>query len=208
MKFLYTCRIQYSTGWRKPITCLKLHVVSRKKATNHRALLREMTYKHEVSYGSSSPCTVKRDTDSLIVCRSKVMFKKKTLHSCYLLSSSHSPSTTCKKHHLYLPSCSTLLRLLTRPPAPPLSSPDPLLYPLPSSSTLFGPSALVSSVSSPAWAPIICRKLRHSRRAPIWLRYPKKHNLYLNPCSTLSNLLTRAPIICSRLQNIVVRRYD
>jgi len=32
------------TGWRRPIGCLKLHVIFRKRATNSGALLRRMTY--------------------------------------------------------------------------------------------------------------------------------------------------------------------
>ena len=34
-----------STGWRRPIGCLKLQVIFRKRATNYRALLRKLTYK-------------------------------------------------------------------------------------------------------------------------------------------------------------------
>jgi len=44
------------SGWRRPI-CLRLQAISRKRATNYRALLRKMTYKHKASYGSSPPCT-------------------------------------------------------------------------------------------------------------------------------------------------------
>jgi len=44
-----------STGWRRSIGCLKLLVIFRKKATNHRALLRKMTRKDKASYGSSPP---------------------------------------------------------------------------------------------------------------------------------------------------------
>jgi len=46
------------TGWRRPIGCLKLQVIFRQRATNYRALLQKMTYKDEVSYGSSPPCSV------------------------------------------------------------------------------------------------------------------------------------------------------
>ena len=35
--------LNVSTGWRRPIGCLKLQVIFRKRATNYRALLREMT---------------------------------------------------------------------------------------------------------------------------------------------------------------------
>jgi len=48
------------TGWRRPIGCLKLQVIYRKKATNYRALLRKMTWKDMASYGSSPPCTFER----------------------------------------------------------------------------------------------------------------------------------------------------
>jgi len=43
------------TGWRRPIGCLKLQVIFRKRATNYMALLRKMTYKDKASYGSSPP---------------------------------------------------------------------------------------------------------------------------------------------------------
>ena len=43
------------TGWRRPIGCLKLQVIFRKRATKFRALLRKMTHKDEASYGSP-PC--------------------------------------------------------------------------------------------------------------------------------------------------------
>jgi len=46
-----------STGWQRPIGCLKLQVISRKRATNHRVLLQKMTYKDQASYGSSPLCT-------------------------------------------------------------------------------------------------------------------------------------------------------
>jgi len=43
------------TGWRRPIGCLKLQVIFRKRATNYRALLREMTYTDKASCGSEPP---------------------------------------------------------------------------------------------------------------------------------------------------------
>jgi len=46
----------HTTGRRRPIGCLKLQVIFRKSATNHRALLRKMTYKDKASYGSSPHC--------------------------------------------------------------------------------------------------------------------------------------------------------
>ena len=46
------------TGWRRPIGCLKLQVIFRKRAINSRALLRKITYKDKASYGSSPPCNI------------------------------------------------------------------------------------------------------------------------------------------------------
>ena len=45
------------TGWRKPIRCLKLHIIFCKRATNYRALLRKKTYKDMAFYDSTQPCT-------------------------------------------------------------------------------------------------------------------------------------------------------
>jgi len=45
-----------NTGWRRPIGCLKLQVIFRKRATNYRALLRKMTYEAKASYASPPPC--------------------------------------------------------------------------------------------------------------------------------------------------------
>ena len=44
------------TRWQRPIGCLQLQVIFRKRATNYRALLRKMTCKDKASYGSSPPC--------------------------------------------------------------------------------------------------------------------------------------------------------
>ena len=57
------CRDGLAAGWRRPIGCLKLQVIFRKRATNYRALLRKMTYKDKGSYRSSPPCkwTVEMD---------------------------------------------------------------------------------------------------------------------------------------------------
>ena len=41
------------TGWQRPIGCLKVQVIFRKRATNYKALLRKMTFKDKASYGSS-----------------------------------------------------------------------------------------------------------------------------------------------------------
>jgi len=40
----------FPTGWQRPIGCLKLQVIFRKRATNLRALLRKTTYKDKASY--------------------------------------------------------------------------------------------------------------------------------------------------------------
>jgi len=53
----HMCGPSASTGWRRPIGCLKLQVIFSRWATNCRALLRKMTYKDMASYGSSPPCT-------------------------------------------------------------------------------------------------------------------------------------------------------
>ena len=47
----------FTTGWRRPIGCLELQVIFRKRATNYRALLRKMTCKDKASYDASQPCT-------------------------------------------------------------------------------------------------------------------------------------------------------
>jgi len=52
---VYVCK--RSTGWRRPIVCLKLQVIFCKRATNYRALLRKMTYKDKASYDSMPPCS-------------------------------------------------------------------------------------------------------------------------------------------------------
>ena len=44
------------TGWRRPIGCLKLQIIFRKRATKYVALLRKMTYREKTSCGSLPPC--------------------------------------------------------------------------------------------------------------------------------------------------------
>jgi len=44
-------------GWWRLTGCLKLQVIFRKRATNHRALLRKTTCNDKASYGSLPPCT-------------------------------------------------------------------------------------------------------------------------------------------------------
>jgi len=50
-------RLLQSKGWRRPIGCLKVQVIFRKRATNCRALLRKMAYGDKASYRSTPPCT-------------------------------------------------------------------------------------------------------------------------------------------------------
>jgi len=47
-----------NTGWRRPIGCLKLQVIFRKRTTNSRALLRKVTYEDKASYDSTPPCII------------------------------------------------------------------------------------------------------------------------------------------------------
>ena len=53
------------TGWRRPLRCLKLQVIVRKRATNYRALLQKMTYEDKASYESTPPCTCMRTSHAI-----------------------------------------------------------------------------------------------------------------------------------------------
>jgi len=46
------------TGWRRPIWCLKLQVIFRKRATNYMAVLWKMPCKDKASYESWPPCII------------------------------------------------------------------------------------------------------------------------------------------------------
>jgi len=50
-----------ATEWRIPTGCLKMHVISRKRATNYRALSRKMTHKDKAPYGPCSRHSQKSD---------------------------------------------------------------------------------------------------------------------------------------------------
>jgi len=50
-------RYVHDTGWRRPIGCLDLQVIFRKRATNYRALLWKMTYEDKAIYDSTPPCS-------------------------------------------------------------------------------------------------------------------------------------------------------
>ena len=62
----------HTTGWRRLIGCLKSQVIFRKRATNHRALLRKITCKDKTSYGSWQPCITHtkklRHTCEVVIC--------------------------------------------------------------------------------------------------------------------------------------------
>jgi len=51
------CSLYLDTVWRRLRGCLKLQVIFRKMAINHRALLWEMTYRDKASYGSLQQMT-------------------------------------------------------------------------------------------------------------------------------------------------------
>ena len=48
-----------ATEWRSPIGCHKFQVSFRERATNDRALLRQMNYKYKTFYGSSPSCILR-----------------------------------------------------------------------------------------------------------------------------------------------------
>ena len=65
----------HTTGWRRLIACLKLQFNFCKRATNYRALLREMTHTNKPSYASSSPCIDKNLKCRLVLeCCSALQF--------------------------------------------------------------------------------------------------------------------------------------
>jgi len=54
------------TAWRRPLGCLKLQVIFRKRATNYRALLRKITYGDKAFNDSTPPCTSIAHTNILL----------------------------------------------------------------------------------------------------------------------------------------------
>jgi len=48
--------LRLNTGWRRPIGCLELQVIFRKRATNYRAPVRKITCKDKASYWCAPPC--------------------------------------------------------------------------------------------------------------------------------------------------------
>jgi len=67
---------QSGTAWPRPIGCLKLQVIFRRRGTNYRALLQKITYTDKASYDSTPPCI-----ESLIP---KVMTRLWGVPSCAL----------------------------------------------------------------------------------------------------------------------------
>jgi len=49
--------IRHTTGWRRPIGCLNLQVIFRKRATNYMVFLKKMTYEDKASYDPTPLCT-------------------------------------------------------------------------------------------------------------------------------------------------------
>ena len=60
------------TWWRRPLGCLKLQVIFRKRATYYRALLRKITYEDEAPYDTTPLC-------SMVVVISSSMRQQKTV---------------------------------------------------------------------------------------------------------------------------------
>jgi len=75
------------TGWQRPIRCLKLQIIFRKKFTNYTALLQKMTYKDKASYGSSPPCTTDSTEIAKIVIR---QIPLKLLHPLLIVDTTNS----------------------------------------------------------------------------------------------------------------------
>jgi len=73
-------RVAGRTEWQRPTGCLKLQVSCRKRATNYRALLREMIYKDKASYASLPPCSnALRAVLCVLCCRQQVVWLVATL---------------------------------------------------------------------------------------------------------------------------------
>jgi len=99
----------WDTSRRRPIGCLKLQVISHKRANNYRALLRKMTYKDKASHDSTPPCTHPCTSRTLYTCTSiyisttqlgkqrpigQVIFRKRALQLLALLR-----EMTCNLRH-------------------------------------------------------------------------------------------------------------
>ena len=82
-----------TTGWRRPIGCLKLQVIIRQRATDYRALLRKMTYEDKASYDSTPPCTRLFEAYCRILSLLQGCFAKQPCN--FRLLDSHSSSKCC-----------------------------------------------------------------------------------------------------------------
>jgi len=59
LRYITILSVAYTdTGWWRHIGCLKLQIIFRKRATNHRALLRKLTCEDKASYDSTPPCII------------------------------------------------------------------------------------------------------------------------------------------------------
>jgi len=92
-----------STGWRRPIGCLKLKVIFCKRATNYRALLRKMICKDQASYVSSPSCTANQSSKACDV--AQYPRQKHTATHCNTLQHT-APHCTTLHHTATL--CNTL----------------------------------------------------------------------------------------------------
>jgi len=79
----------FSTGWQRPIGCLKSQVIFCKRATNYRALLLKMTYEDKASYDSTPACNVRygifnRMNESCRTLRVKDISRYESINESYL----------------------------------------------------------------------------------------------------------------------------
>jgi len=91
------------TGWRRPLRCLKLQVIVRKRATNYRALLQKMTYEDKASYESTPPCTCMRTSHA-------IGWARQELHT-FLTRFSHVSHTflACEKRRSEVLGCTRMM---------------------------------------------------------------------------------------------------
>ena len=64
-------------GWRRPIGCLKLHVIFGKRATNYRHLWRKMPCKDKASYDSTPPCNTLDQSWHIYKCATQRLFSRR-----------------------------------------------------------------------------------------------------------------------------------
>jgi len=110
--YMHTCTHKYrrcilDTGWRRPIRCLKLQVISRKRATNCRALLLKMTCKDKAFYASVPPCK-RRYIYDLHILRTSILHTF-IYDTCWRIYKHSTNSNSIPKHSL---NCTSILRSL------------------------------------------------------------------------------------------------